>query len=98
VGTAALLRLDGSGRIVDLRVAVGAVAGRPLRLPDVEATALGKEPSEELFRSLGEQYAAAVEPVSDPRGSADYRRRMVAVFVRRALVEAHTGQPGARKV
>jgi aerobic carbon-monoxide dehydrogenase medium subunit len=98
VGTTALLRLDDGGRIGELRVAVGAVAGKPLRLPEVEATAAGELPSEEIFRHLGERYAEAAEPVSDVRGSAGYRRRMIVIFVRRALAEAHAGRVGARKV
>jgi len=98
VGTTALIRTNGDGRISELRVAVGAVAGKPLRLPDVEATAVGQQPTEELFRELGQRYAAVSEPVSDARGSAEYRRRMIGVFVRRALTEASAGHVGARKV
>jgi carbon-monoxide dehydrogenase medium subunit len=98
VGAAALVRQDADGRLADVRVAVGAVAGQPLRLPTVEAQARGQVPSETLFRELGEQYADAVEPVSDARGSATYRKRMVAVFVRRALHDALAGRVGARKV
>jgi len=98
VGATAVLRLNGGGRIADLHVAIGGVAGKPLRLPEVEATALGKQPSEELFRELGLRYAEAAEPVADARGSAEYRRRMTAVFARRALEQALAGHVGARKV
>ena len=69
-----------------------------MRLPAVEARARGQRPSEELFAALGQDYAAAVEPVGDARGSAEYRKRMVGVFVRRALREALGGASGARKV
>ena len=68
VGTTALLRLDSSGRVGELRVAVGAIAGKPFRLPEAEATAKGEQPSEDLFRNLGQRYAEAAEPVSDVRG------------------------------
>jgi aerobic carbon-monoxide dehydrogenase medium subunit len=98
VGAAAFVRQDGDGRLADVRVAVGAVAGQPLRLPQVEAEARGQAPSDALLRELGERYAAAVEPVADARGSAEYRKRMVAVFVRRALHDALAGHVGARKV
>jgi len=98
VGATAVARLDEAGAIADLRVAVGAVAGQPLRLPTVEAQARGQRPSEELFAALGQDYAAAVEPVGDARGSAEYRKQMVGVFVRRALREALSGASGARKV
>jgi carbon-monoxide dehydrogenase medium subunit len=98
VGATALVQLDGGGRIADVRVAVGAVAGQPLRLPEAERAARGQTPSDALFAELGQRYAAAVEPVSDARGSAAYRQRMIAVFVRRALQRALAGEPGAWKV
>jgi carbon-monoxide dehydrogenase medium subunit len=98
VGTVAVLRLDTAGRLADLRVAVGAVASTPVRLPEVERSALGEAPSDALFEHLGERYAEAIDPVSDARGSAAYRKRMVAIFVRRALRAALDGEPVARKV
>ena len=61
-----------------LRVVVGAVAGRPQELPEVCANGAG--PAE-----IGRAYAEAIEPMSDSRGSAAYRRRVIGVEVRRAL-------------
>lgn len=98
VGVTALVRRAAEGQLAEARVAVGAVAGRPLRLPAAEALARGAAPDEALFRAIGEAYAAAVEPVSDARGSAAYRRQMVAVFVRRALRAAAAGHQGAWRV
>lgn len=97
VGATALLRMDDHGRIVDLRVAVGAVAGRPLRLTQVEAEALGQRPSDDLFHEVARRYAEASDPVADVRGSAAYRKRMVEVFVHRALRDALAGMAPARK-
>jgi carbon-monoxide dehydrogenase medium subunit len=96
VGVTGMLRVD-DGRIEELRVGVGAVAGRPLRLPEVEAMGRGERASEDLFGTIGQAYADAVDPVADARGSADYRRQMVAVFVRRALRAALGGESGGRK-
>jgi carbon-monoxide dehydrogenase medium subunit len=98
VGVAALVRLDEDERVDELRVAVGAVAGRPLRLPAVEQEARGSRLTAEALEALAQQYAAAVEPVSDARGSAAYRRQMIAVFVRRALRAALAGATGAWQV
>jgi carbon-monoxide dehydrogenase medium subunit len=98
VGVTALVRHAADGRLAEARVAVGAVAGRPLRLPAAEALAHGAVPDEALFHAIGQAYAAAAEPVSDARGSAAYRQQMVAVFVRRALRAAAAGQQGAWRV
>jgi carbon-monoxide dehydrogenase medium subunit len=97
VGATAILRLDDQGNVADLRVAVGAIAGRPLRLPAVEATARRQRPTDDLFRQVAASYAEAADPLSDVRGSAAYRKQMVSVFVRRALQEARDGAGGARK-
>jgi carbon-monoxide dehydrogenase medium subunit len=62
----------------ELRVVVGAVAGRPQWFPELCAG----EPAE-----VGRAYAEAIDPISDVSGSANYRRRVIAVEVRRALEE-----------
>jgi aerobic carbon-monoxide dehydrogenase medium subunit len=62
-----------------LRVVVGAVAGTPQEFPDV--CSLGSGAAEEVGRG----YAQRIEPMSDARGSATYRRRVIAAEVRRAL-------------
>jgi aerobic carbon-monoxide dehydrogenase medium subunit len=64
----------------ELRVVVGAVAERPQWFPklcDPRA-----DPAE-----IGRAYAEAIEPIADVRGSSAYRRRVIAVEVRRALEE-----------
>jgi carbon-monoxide dehydrogenase medium subunit len=70
VGVAACRR-DG-----ELRVVVGAVAGRPQWFP-------------ELCREddVARAYAEAIDPISDVSGSSEYRRRVVEVEIRRALAE-----------
>jgi aerobic carbon-monoxide dehydrogenase medium subunit len=62
-----------------LRVVVGAVASTPQEFPDV--CALGRDAPEEI----GRRYAERIDPMSDSRGSASYRRRVIAVEVRRAV-------------
>jgi len=74
VGVAACRRGD------DLRVVVGAVAGRPQWFP--ELCDPDGDPAE-----IGRAYAEAIDAISDVSGSADYRRRVVGVEVRRALEE-----------
>ena len=68
-----------------LRLVVGAVAERPQFFPDICALAGGETLNRELAVEIGQRYAEAIEPISDVRGSAAYRRRIIAVEVRRAL-------------
>jgi aerobic carbon-monoxide dehydrogenase medium subunit len=67
-------------RDAELRIVVGAVAGRPQWLP--ELCDPSAEPAE-----VARAYAEAIDPISDVSGSSAYRRRVIAVEVRRALEE-----------
>lgn len=70
-----------------VRVVVGAVAEVPQEFPDVCALADGEDLDAPLREEIARRYAERVEPMSDARGSAAYRRRVTAVEVRRALEE-----------
>jgi aerobic carbon-monoxide dehydrogenase medium subunit len=70
-----------------LRVVVGAVSDRPREFPDVCAPADASLPDAELALEIGEGYAERIDPLSDARGSAAYRRRVIAGEVRRAVEE-----------
>lgn len=61
------------------------MAGRPQAFPDVCADAGGAPLDRALATEIGRRYAERIAPISDARGSAEYRRRVVAVEVRRAL-------------
>src|SRR3990172_8795693 len=93
LNVAVLLGLDAGGRCTRLEVGLGGVAGRPLRLAGAETGLLGERFSASAARALAERVAARAEPVSDLRGSADYKREMGKVFVRRAGAAAARG-PG----
>ena len=68
-----------------LRVVVGAVAERPQYFPEICDLARDERLAGELAAEIGRRYAEEIEPLSDSRGSARYRRRVIAVEVRRAL-------------
>jgi aerobic carbon-monoxide dehydrogenase medium subunit len=87
VGVAVQLERDGS-RIQRAGIALTAVAPRNLRAARAEALLAGAEPSPELFAEAARVAAEECEPVSDGRGSAAYKRRVVAVFTERALTES----------
>ena len=69
----------------DLKVVVGAVADRPQYFPELCALATGETITKELATEIGRRYAEEIEPLSDSRGSERYRKRVIAVEVRRAL-------------
>ena len=95
VGTAALLHIDG-GRVDRVAIALCGVAGTPVRAQAAEERLQGEVPSAALLESAAEAGAAVLEPTSDVHGSADYRRRIAKVFVRRALELALARGKGER--
>ena len=68
-----------------LRVVVGACAEVPQHYPDICAAATGATIDRALADEIGRRYAERLQPLTDSRGSAGYRRRVVAVEVRRAV-------------
>jgi carbon-monoxide dehydrogenase medium subunit len=82
---AVLLRTAG-GTVVEARVGVGAVGERPVRLGAVEA-ALSGAGREDLPGRVGN--LAGVNPPSDSNATAEYRRLVLPVLLRRALAEAY---------
>jgi carbon-monoxide dehydrogenase medium subunit len=68
-----------------LRVVVGACAEVPQHYPDICAMAAAGDVDGAMARRIGDAYAERVQPLSDARGSSEYRRRVIAVEVRRAL-------------
>ena len=88
VNVASYLALDGDGRIADARIVMGSVGPTPLRAPSAEALLKGEAADESLFARAGEAAAGDSTPILDFRGSAQYRRDMVAVLTRRTLAKA----------
>jgi len=85
VAVSAEMEADGTCR--ELRVVAGAVADRPRLLPDACDLARGRRLDAQLIESIAAAYVEGVETLSDVRGSADYRRRVLSVVTRRALEE-----------
>ncbi|HEX7229842.1 MAG TPA: xanthine dehydrogenase family protein subunit M [Candidatus Binatia bacterium] len=89
VSAAAVLTLDKSNKTVaDVRIALGSVGVTPIRATAAEAVLRGQPLKTEAFAEAGEKAKEAVDPISDFRGSAGYKKDMAAVFVRRALERA----------
>jgi carbon-monoxide dehydrogenase medium subunit len=85
-GIAVLLAMDG-GRCMDLRLVIGAVSSTPVLVFDAKSLAVGNVMTEDLASEIGARAAASVQPVDDIRGSGDYKRSLVGVLTRRALLQ-----------
>jgi carbon-monoxide dehydrogenase medium subunit len=93
VGVAAMVALDGDGRIADSRIALMGVADVPHRARDAEAELVGAEPTAETLAAVAQTATADLTPGSDIHGSAAYRRHLAAVTVRRTLTTAAERAP-----
>ena len=87
VAAAVTLDID-DGKCRSARVVLGGVADVPLRLTEAERVLEGAEAGRAAFEEAGREAAKAVDPPSDVQGTAEYRRDLSAVMVRRALEEA----------
>lgn len=90
LGVAAMLVQDGNGVVQEARIAVGCVGPKPHRLPEAEERLKGATAAdfEAKLQEAAEAASAAVDPVDDLHGSAEYKRHLVGVFVRRTVTEA----------
>jgi len=84
VGVGVVLTLAGK-RIERARVALGAVAPTPIRVTAVEKALEGQAISDELFAAAAAAAASECSPISDVRGSAEFRRHLVRVMTERIL-------------
>ena len=90
LGVAAAGRWDGD-RVESLHLAVGGVETRPRSFDELTGALEGGTLSEERLRTLGEEVMRQLRPVHNTFLLPDYRRRMIAVYVRRAVAEAREG-------
>jgi carbon-monoxide dehydrogenase medium subunit len=89
---AAAVAVDRDGeRLGDPRVVVGGVDEVPVRVEEAERVLAGAAAGPEAFAEAGRAAARAVDPPADVHGSAEYRKELTAVLVRRALEEAVDG-------
>lgn len=87
VGVAAQLTIA-EGRCVKARIALAAVAPVPLRARQAEARLEGEAVTPALIEEAAQLAVEASSPISDQRGSAEFRRHLVRVLTRRTLTTA----------
>ena len=88
-GAAAWIALDGAGAIAAAHIVLASVAPTAIRAPSAEAKLIGEKPTPELMAEAGRLAAQDARPISDTRGSADYRRTLVSVLTTRALTDGY---------
>jgi aerobic carbon-monoxide dehydrogenase medium subunit len=71
-----------------VRIALGGVAPVPFRAKKAETVFNRAALSEAVIQEAAEVAASEADPITDPHGSAEYRRKMVKVLVRRAISAA----------
>jgi carbon-monoxide dehydrogenase medium subunit len=86
---AASLLLDRDDTVRDARIVLGAVAPVPRLVEAAAAELRGQPATQDAFARAAEAARDAAQPISDVRGSAAFRRELVAVLSRRALTGAY---------
>jgi xanthine dehydrogenase FAD-binding subunit len=86
-GAGTWIRLAADGTIAEARIVLASVAPTPIHAPSAERCLAGRRPARALFEEAGRYAATDARPISDTRGSADYRRTLVAVLTARALAD-----------
>ena len=87
VATAIFLSLE-NGSIARAGIGLTSVGLTNLKAEAAEAALTGTSPGEDVFAEAGRLAAEAAQPATDVRGSADYKRHIVDVYVRRGLAVA----------
>ena len=88
LNVAVVLKMAGK-KCAEVRIAVGGGLPAPVRLTALEQELADKPLDAALAESVSAKAADLIQPVSDIRGSAQYRKQISGVLVRRALEEAY---------
>jgi CO/xanthine dehydrogenase FAD-binding subunit len=79
------------GKVVDARIALGAVAPTVIRAPLTEEHLIGKELSEQTINEAANMLSSEARPIDDIRSLAEYRREMVGVLLKRGIANITNG-------
>jgi carbon-monoxide dehydrogenase medium subunit len=87
ISIAVALRMDG-GKVRDARVALGSVAPTPLRVYEAEKWLKGRKLDEVAVREAADMVSRGIKPITDIRGTAEYRREAARGMATEALARA----------
>jgi carbon-monoxide dehydrogenase medium subunit len=89
VNTAVRITVNEDDVCTDVRVILGSVASTPIRSMEAENTLVDRKITRTLIEDAALYASEEAKPISDTRASAEYRREMTQVLVKRAIKEAH---------
>ena len=92
VGAATVLHAE-DGVIRHIKIGLGAVSPTPMRAREAERMLLDKKADSELIAQTARRAREESEPIGDHRASAEYRKMMVEILVKRAVHQALSGVP-----
>jgi carbon-monoxide dehydrogenase medium subunit len=86
LGVAVVLTVDSrDGSVKDVKLALGSAAPTPMRAKAAEDILRGEKIDDLLIQKAARQASQEAEPMTDFRASAEYKREMIQVFVRRGI-------------
>lgn len=88
VGAGVNLTLDDDGTCTAARISIGAVAPTPLLVEDAAKALIGTKVNDAALDAMVEGVRAACNPISDKRGTREYRIKTAGVIARRAALKA----------
>ena len=83
-GAGVALTLDDGGTCTAAKVAIGAVAITALPVPDAAAALVGTKVDDAALAAAAAASSALAKPITDKRGTVEYRRKVVGVLTKRA--------------
>ena len=83
-GSGVNLTLDAGGTVTEAHVSLGAVAPTTLLVAEAGAALVGSQLDDAALDRLGAAASAACAPISDKRGTVEYRTQIAGVLAKRA--------------
>ena len=83
-GAGVALTLDAGGTCTAAKVAIGAVAVTALPVPDAAAALIGTKVDDAALAAAAAASSALARPITDKRGTVEYRKKVVGVLTKRA--------------
>jgi xanthine dehydrogenase FAD-binding subunit len=89
VGAGSWVQLSADGQTIEAaRIGLGAVAATPRFAAEASSWLKGKPATEDIFARAGELARNVASPITDMRGTAEYRMHLVGILVKRTLLRA----------